>query len=45
MLPRVLDLTGNRKKRPPVCPVTRAMADAGKAPANLILPPIGLSNQ
>lgn len=25
------DLTGNRKRRPPLCPVTRAMADAGKA--------------
>ena len=26
-----LDKTGNRKKRPPPCPVTRAMADAGRA--------------
>lgn len=25
------DHTGNRKRRPPLCPVTRAMADAGKA--------------
>lgn len=25
------DLTGNHKKRAPPCPVTRAMADAGKA--------------
>lgn len=25
------DLTGNKKRRPPPCPVTRAMADAGKA--------------
>ena len=27
----MIDLSGNRKKRPPPCPVTRAMADAGKA--------------
>lgn len=27
----VMDLTGNRRKRPPVCVVTRAMADAGLA--------------
>lgn len=26
-----MDRTGNHKKRPPLCPVTRAMADAGKA--------------
>jgi len=26
-----MDRTGNCKKRPPPCPVTRAMADAGKA--------------
>ncbi len=26
-----IDLTGNRKKRPPLCPVTKGMADAGKA--------------
>ncbi len=25
------DLTGNRKKRTPLCAVTRAMADAGRA--------------
>lgn len=24
-------LGSNRKKRPPLCPITRAMADAGKA--------------
>lgn len=27
----LLDRTGNRKRRAPMCPVTRAMADAGKA--------------
>ena len=27
----LLDKTGSHKKRPPPCPVTRSMADAGKA--------------
>lgn len=31
MLPRHVDATGDHKKRAPLCPVTRAMADAGKA--------------
>lgn len=26
----MIDLTSNKKKRPPTCPITRAMADAGK---------------
>lgn len=30
-MPRIHDLTGNSKRRPPLCPVTKAMADAGKA--------------
>lgn len=27
----VVDLTKNKKKRAPICPITRAMAEAGKA--------------
>lgn len=30
-MPTPHDLTGNRKKRPPLCPITKGMADAGKA--------------
>lgn len=30
-------LGSNRKKRPPLCPVTRAMADAGKEKLNAVL--------
>jgi len=39
------DKTGNAKRRPPLCAVTRAMADAGHAKnlkppaAQMILPP------
>jgi hypothetical protein len=30
-MPRIHDLSGNSKRRTPMCAVTKAMADAGKA--------------